>query len=130
MEKRPSKYLTKYRIQKIQSLEDYEFLEALRNIIRANIRNTSFNVLFIANELAISERQLNRKTKSIAGITIGNFIRETKLTEAKYMLEKRSHNTIAEIAQAIGFKKPSYFSKIYTDRFGKRPIEYSNNSEK
>lgn len=115
---------------KPQFLEEEQFMETVKTVILSNLSNATFNVILLANELTISGRQLNRKTKSLAGITVGAFIREVKLNAAKHMLEQGKHDTILEVSQAVGFKKSSYFSKIYTDRFGKRPIEYFNHSKK
>jgi DNA-binding response OmpR family regulator len=78
----------------------------------------------LAVQLNIGERQLARKVKLLTGLTIGKYITEVKLQKARHLVEERSYSTIAEIGYASGFRSPSYFTKVFTDYFGKTPTAY------
>ena len=39
------------------------------------------------------------------------------------MLTAHEYRTVAEVAQSVGFDDPSYFSKVFVRRFGRRPTE-------
>ncbi|MCB0533606.1 MAG: helix-turn-helix domain-containing protein [Saprospiraceae bacterium] len=80
---------------------------------------------YLADKMAISERQLLRKLKAETGMTVKDYIQEIKLQKARHLLESRTFDTIAEVAYACGFNTPAYFSKVYEKRFGKRPGEYN-----
>ncbi|MEP0366498.1 MAG: ATP-binding protein [Cyclobacteriaceae bacterium] len=96
----------------------------MKEIVKANMKSSSFNVSTLASEVAISERQLSRNIQQITGLTAGNFIREVRLNEARILLENRTYTTISEVAYAVGFEKPGYFSEVYSKRFGKKPSDY------
>lgn len=103
---------------------DEKLVEQLKGIVRENLKSGSFNTSSLANEVSISERQLSRKLQQITGLTAGNFIKEVRLNEARLLLENRTYTTISEVAYAVGFEKPGYFSEVYYKRFGKKPAEY------
>ena len=67
---------------------------------------------------------LLRKIKDITGLTPEQVVREVKLQKARTLLENRAHATVSEVAYAVGFETPEYFSKRYANRFGKRPADY------
>ncbi len=103
---------------------DEKLVAEMKEIVKANMKSRSFNTSSLANGASVSERQLSRNIQQITGLTAGNFIREVRLNEARILLENRSYTTISEVAFAVGFEKPGYFSEIYTKRFGKKPAEY------
>jgi transcriptional regulator GlxA family with amidase domain len=71
--------------------------------------------------MQISRRQLYRKIKLYTGLASNEYVREVRLFEARKLLEERSVRTAAELAYAVGFEDPDYFSRIYMERFGYRP---------
>ncbi|MEO9474577.1 MAG: ATP-binding protein [Cyclobacteriaceae bacterium] len=103
---------------------DEKLVEEMKVIVRGNMKNSAFNVATLAAEVALSERQLSRNIQKITGLSAGNFIREVRLNEARILLENRTYTTISEVAYAVGFEKPGYFSEIYSKRFGKKPSDY------
>jgi signal transduction histidine kinase/DNA-binding response OmpR family regulator len=92
--------------------------------IEKNINNRNFGVLDLSNSAALSDRQLTRITKKSIGLTPANLIREVRLQKAKHYLEAKVYRSVAETCYAVGFEKPSYFSKIYIERSGKKPSSY------
>jgi len=46
------------------------------------------------------------------------------LYNARDMLDRKQKKTVSEVAYAVGFSTPSYFSKLFKDRFGRSPSEY------
>jgi len=51
-------------------------------------------------------------------------IRNIKLKRACAMLDQHDGKTISEIAYALGFSNPKYFTKCFKDEFGVTPTEY------
>lgn len=108
--------------------EDEEFTQKAYQLVQENLANTNFNVSNLADFMAISERNLYRKIKKLTGITVNEFIREIRLSTAKKLMNNRKYNTIAEIAYAVGFKDPGYFSKVFEDYTGETPSNYMKNN--
>ncbi len=90
--------------------------------IRYNYKDEKFSVDQIAEELSINRIQLYRKTKKLLDKTPSDLIKSFRLEKAKDYL-KDSEMTIAEVAYAVGFSSPNYFSSVYKKKFGINPSE-------
>lgn len=104
-----------------------KWMENLETIAKREVGNTQFSITSLAYDLNISERQLRRKIKSKTGLTPNQYFRLIKLDKAREYLEKGRYETVSEIAYKIGFSNVHYFSKIYQEQYGKKPIEYLKN---
>jgi DNA-binding response OmpR family regulator/nitrogen-specific signal transduction histidine kinase len=87
-------------------------------------KSIELNAIYLSSTMMISERQLLRKLKSLTGLSIKKYIQEIKLQKARHLLESKAYQTVAEVAYASGFSTPSYLTKLYNSRFGKRPSAY------
>ena len=58
--------------------------------------------------------------KGLTGIPIGKYIRDQRLRKANEMLKTGELN-VTEVAYAVGFTDPSYFTKVYFDYFKENP---------
>lgn len=77
----------------------------------------------IADECHISPKYLSRIYRESRGTTLVGFINSTRLEAAKRLIERTDEN-ISQIAFAVGFGDPLYFSKAFRKRFGASPTEY------
>ena len=77
----------------------------------------------ICTEIGCSKSALITSFKSEYGTTVNSYITEVRLGEAMRMLE-RGENKIGEIAEACGFSDQSYFSKVFSAKYGVPPSEY------
>lgn len=99
------------------------FLHKMNAIVSANLDNSNFSVEDLAEKLHVSRIQLYRKVKAILGISISDHINNVRLEKAAELL-KRNDMNISEIAYAIGFSTPNYFSTAFKNKFGISPKEY------
>jgi AraC-like DNA-binding protein len=106
------------------SSADEKFLAKLEAIIEQNLAHAEFGVPQLQDFLAMSKMQLHRKMKALTSQPPGEFLRNYRLKRAVQMLEKRTGN-ITEIAFAVGFGSLPYFTRSFTDLFGKPPSEYT-----
>jgi DNA-binding response OmpR family regulator len=100
---------------------DQRWLQLLEQNVIRNISRSDFTINALADTMQISRRQLYRKIKLYTGLAANEYVREVRLFEARKLLEERSVRTVAELAYAVGFEDPDYFSRIYMERFGYRP---------
>lgn len=106
------------------SQETQAWLEQLENAVQKGIQNFNFNTEALAQEMALSRRQLNRKIKKLTGLTTGEYIREIRLQTARYLLETRKYDSVKAVAYSVGWKTLDYFTKQFRERFGKNPSDY------
>ena len=99
---------------------DKSFLKQLRKIIQENLANSDLSVEQIGNEIGLSRVQLYRKVKALTGYSPVEIVRKARLTRARHLLQT-TERTVSEVAYAVGFSTPSYFSKCYKDEFGENP---------
>lgn len=94
-------------------------------IIR-NMDNSDYSVNELSNDMALSRSQLHRKLAALTGFSTTNFIRMVRLEKAKDLLLNRDGN-ITEIAFKCGFNSQSYFTRSFTEYFGKSPSQLIEN---
>jgi len=99
---------------------DKSFLKQLRKIIQENLANSDLSVEQIGDEIGLSRVQLYRKVKALTGYSPVEIVRKARLTRARHLL-RTTEKTVSEVAYAVGFSTPSYFSKCYKDEFGENP---------
>ena len=99
---------------------DKSFLKQLRKIIQENLANSDLSVEHIGDEIGLSRVQLYRKVKALTGYSPVEIVRKARLTRARHLLQT-TERTVSEVAYAVGFSTPSYFSKCYKDEFGESP---------
>ena len=92
-------------------------------IIR-HIDDSEYSVNELSDDMAVSRSQLHRKLVSLTGFSTTNFIRMIRLEKAKDLLLNQDGN-ITEIAYKCGFSSQSYFTKSFTEYFGKSPSQMS-----
>ncbi len=99
------------------------FLRKLNEHIEQNFHNSDFTVEELARILSISRVQLYRKVKAILGINASDHINNIRLEKSRELLLKSKQN-ISEIAYAVGFSSPYYFSNVFKNKFGMSPKDF------
>ena len=82
----------------------------------------------ICEDIGCSKSTLITCFKKEYGTTVNNYITSVRLNEAVNMLKIGERN-IGEIATETGFSDQSYFSKVFSAKYGIPPSEYTNVKE-
>jgi len=93
-----------------------------------NIDDHEYSVNELASDMAVSRSQLHRKLAALTGFSTTNFIRMVRLEKARDLLLANDGN-ISEIAYKCGFSSQSYFTKSFTEHFGKNPSQFIKNQD-
>jgi len=104
-----------------QSLDD-KFLAKLEALIAKLYTEPALDIAMLAKELAMSERQLQRKIKVMLDTTPNNFIKEFRLKKAQELL--KSGAQIGRIALDVGFSSQTYFGRCFKESFDCTPKQY------
>ena len=102
---------------------DEAFLEKVQAVVEAHLGDGNFGVDWLAGEVAMSKRQLQRKMQALTGLTAAGYIRSMRLQRAAQLLAQGG-GTVAEVAYAVGFQKVPHFSKLFRQVFGVIPSKY------
>lgn len=101
---------------------DQKLLDQLLVIIDNNIDNDQLNVVFIGNEIGIHRTTLSKKIKALTGFSPIEFIKHIRLKKGHNLLVSGKY-TVAEVAYAVGYSNPRYFSTSFKEKFGITPSE-------
>lgn len=96
--------------------------ELARGYINENLQK-KFGIIDICDELKCSKSTLLTTFKKKYGTTVNSYITEARLERAVYLLGE-GNMTISEIASETGFSDQSYFSKVFSAKYGMPPSEY------
>ena len=103
--------------------EDTLFLDRVRLAVEAAMPNPEFSIGDLAHALHASPRQLTRRLKALTGESPGAMIRRLRIGRAAHLLTEG--HTVAEVADAVGFRSRSHFGKAFQCAYGVTPSEYA-----
>ena len=107
-------------LRQVRRTEDY--IEANWN------KQMSFEAL--AAEIGVSIRSLFRSFRKSRGYSPAEFLRQTRLRHAQWMLQRAEAGTKeADIARRCGFLDLDNFRRAYLKAFGERPSETRKRSD-
>lgn len=99
-----------------------------RDYVHQNI-SSKITISNICDALRCSKTSLLTSFKREFNTTINSYITETRLDLAKKMLSN-TEASINEIAKETGFSDQSYFSKVFSAKYGMPPSEYGKDVAK
>ncbi|MBC8988279.1 response regulator [Pedobacter sp. N36a] len=102
---------------------DQKFMRQLLVALEKNLSNADYSVDQLSSELHISRVGLYKKMMVLTGKSPIAFIRSYRLKKGAAFLLK-SQLSISEIAYAVGFNNPKYFTKYFKDEFNDLPSVY------
>jgi DNA-binding response OmpR family regulator len=109
---------------KISTL-DHNLLENIISYVENNI-DADITGDILASELGLSKSNLYKKLKDLTGISVNIYIRNIRLNIAAQLLKRDNYN-ISEVAYAVGFNNPKYFSSCFREYYNKSPRVYMRN---
>ena len=103
------------------------FITRFKEVVEARLEDSDVSVEDLAADMNLSRVQLYRKVKSITDSSPVELLRNARLKRAYQML-LTTDKSVSEVAYAVGFTSPSYFTKCFKDEYGKVPGELRTSS--
>lgn len=97
-----------------------DFIQKINTILETHIADEYFGLPDLCQKVRMSRSQLFRKLKALTGTPPSTYIRKYRLQKSRFLLETTDKN-VAEASFAVGFKDPSYFTKLFKEEFGILP---------
>lgn len=101
------------------ALPEGEQLDLLMSALQGDIARP-FDLAAFCQQNQLSERALRHLFRQQTGMTIGHYLRQLQLCQAKYLLRTQDC-LISEIAARCGFDDSNYFSVVFTRDTGLTP---------
>ncbi len=103
---------------------DEDFMRRAIACVNRHLSDPDFDQLQFIDEMGTSKSTLYSKLKSLAGLNTSAFIRNIRLKAACRIMEEKQSVRVSELAYAVGFNDPKYFSSCFKKEFGMLPSEY------
>ena len=91
--------------------------------IREHYRQPDLSLQRVCRALAVSKSYLSAVFKAHTGMTLLEYLTSVRMEQAKLLLGGED-SKIYEIAEAVGFRDPHYFSLTFRKQVGLSPTEY------
>lgn len=102
-----------------------KIITQVMNYIQDNV-NTNITLSKIAGDVYLSPNYLGYLFKEQMGMTFNEYVLQYRMELAKKLLKSHKYK-VYEVSAMVGYKKPNYFSKVFTDYMGGIcPSEYEN----
>ena len=103
-----------------EGLGEAFFLTRFREVVEARLADSDVSVEDLAADMNLSRVQLYRKVKSVTNSSPVELLRTARLNRA-YQLLLTTDKSVSEVAYAVGFTAPSYFTKCFKEEYGMVP---------
>lgn len=103
---------------------DEEFLQKAIDCVHQHLDEPEYDLAHFLQDMGTSRSTLFRKMKSLTGLSYVSFIRNVRLKAACQIMEEKKNVRISELAYAVGFNDPRYFSTCFKKEFGMQPREW------
>lgn len=103
---------------------DEDFIQRAIDCVTRHLDDPDFDQPQFMEEMGTSKSTLYKKLKSLTGLNTSAFIRNIRLKAAVKIMEEKKSIRVSELAYAVGFNDPKYFSSCFKKEFNMLPSEY------
>ena len=100
-------------------LRETDRIELARDILCRDLEKPP-KLIDLVRAVGMNHCRLNQGFREVYGTTVFGYLRQTRLIEAKHLLEKDGMN-VTEAALSVGYSSISSFSNAFFEHFGLRP---------
>ena len=104
-----------------------QFVRKLRVVVEAQLANAELSTDAICQLMGMSRTTLHKKMTALTGLSISRYLRALRLQKARELLADSTLN-VAEVAYAVGFEDPKYFSRVFSEEFGVSPGHFRDSA--
>ena len=98
------------------------WINEAEKVVLDNLTSQEFSLDELSAALHYSRSAVQKRIKQFTNLSVSKFIRSIRLEKSlEYMLEEE--NSIATIAELVGFKSHSYYTRCFKDYYGTDPVK-------
>ncbi|MCD8182614.1 MAG: response regulator [Bacteroides sp.] len=103
---------------------DEDFLQRAIECVNRHLNDPEFDQTQLLEEMHTTKSTFFCKLKSLTGLTYSSFIRNIRMKAACRIMEEKKRVRVSELAYAVGYNDPRYFSACFKKELGMQPSEY------
>ena len=102
---------------------DKDFINRAIACINNHLSDPDYDQQQFLDDMGVSKATCFRKLKAMTGQSYTNFVRDIKMKAAMKLQQENPNIRISDLAYAVGFSDPKYFSACFKKYYGKLPSE-------
>lgn len=111
----------------IEESRDKIFMDRAMELMKLHYAEAEYGLDAFVRDMGYSKTLVNQKMQSLGGMPIGQFMKNFRLDMGRQLLEQgKGDANVSEVAYAVGFNDPKYFTKCFKQRFGCLPSSFSH----
>ncbi|MGH4137389.1 response regulator transcription factor [Clostridium sp.] len=103
--------------------DDNGYKTKIQKEIEDNIGNPQLSLTLLSDKMGLSLGYLSNLFKKLIGVTFQEYVFNERMERAKIILLSTDMKNY-EIAEALGFEDPNYFSTVFKKKYGMSPNQY------
>lgn len=103
---------------------DEAFIQKAIDCVNTHLSDCDFEHAQFVAEMGMARTTFADKLKQLTGLTPSAFICNVRLQAACRLIDEKKKIRIADLAYAVGFNDPKYFSSCFKKKFGLTPKEF------
>lgn len=106
----------------VEESRDKTFMNRALELMKQHYADSEYGLDAFIRDMGYSKTLVNQKMQNLAGMPIGQFMKNFRLDMGYKLLEQgKGEANVSEVAYAVGFNDPKYFTKCFKQRFGCLP---------
>ena len=103
--------------------EDEVMMDQLMKFLEQHIEDNGLRIDDMAEAVNLGRTVFYEKIRQLVGVSPNDFLRQVRMQRARQLIAK-STMSISQVAYAVGFTDPKYFTRCFKKETGKTPSEY------
>ncbi len=112
------------------SSPDERFLNKAIELVKVRMSDNDYDREKFASDMCVSSSTLYNKLRALTGQNISGFISSIRMKESCRIIRDNPYITVNELAAAVGFNTPKYFSRLFKKEFDMSPSEFCEQVKK
>ncbi|HEY8498984.1 MAG TPA: AraC family transcriptional regulator [Clostridia bacterium] len=105
-------------------IDTLAFFKTIEEYVKQNLRQP-LSLESVCSHIGISQTYLSRLFRKYTDMSFNKYITLHRIKEAKKLIDTYSNILVQDVAYAVGYDNPSYFSKVFREVVGVTPTEYA-----
>lgn len=125
----PAPQASDYRLESPTIIdEDQEMMQRLLKFLDTRIGDENLKIEELAESVNMGRTVFYGKIKTLVGMSPSDFLRRLRLQRAQELIAN-SRMSFSQIAFAVGFSDPKYFTKCFKKETGMTPSEFRSKNQ-
>ena len=117
-------YLETLENQTYAEKRNYQVILPAVTYLKKHLYDRELKIELLPRLCGVSGTYFRKIFQTHYGMSPQKYMQEKRLSHAKAVMDTGLYDSIAQIAQSVGFNDPLYFSRVFRKKYGVSPMQY------